>query len=73
MSRDHELEEAANNVTATMRRLIEDLNGEAITPKALRLAAHEFRSLAMYLQEVADVAEARERYAAPVESEGGLL
>ena len=73
MTHDPELTEAAANVAATMRRLIEDLSAKPITPKRLRWAACEFRSMAEYLQEVADAAEAGQRYAEPVESEGGLL
>ncbi len=60
MASNREMGEAAANVIATMRRLIEDLNGEAITPKALRLAAHEFRSLSTYLRDVADAADGQE-------------
>ena len=73
MKHDPELTEAAANVTATMRQLIDDLGAKPITPKRFRYTACEFRSMADYLSQVADAAEARERYAAPVESEGGLL
>lgn len=73
MASNPELLEAASNTIATMHRLIEDLGTGAVSPKALRQASYEFRNLAMYLQEVADATEASERYAAPVESEGGLL
>ena len=73
MKHSPELTEAGANVAATMRRLIDDLSAKPPTPKRLRWAACEFRSMALYLQEVADAAEAGQRYAEPVESKGGLL
>ena len=73
MTHDPELTEAAANVTATMQRLIEDLGAKPITPKRFCYAACELRSMAEYLSQVADAAEAGQRYAEPVESEGGLL
>lgn len=73
MTHNPELLEAGANVVATMHRLIDDLSAKPPTLRSLRYTACEFRSMADYLSQVADAAEARERYAAPVESEGGLL
>ena len=64
MTTHNELKEAAANVTATMNRMIDDMNRKPITAEQLRFAVCEFRSMACYLEELI-------RYAGAAESEGG--
>ena len=72
MTHNPELLEAAANVAATLRRLIENLGAKPPTDAGMedQQIADRLIELAM---ELGELSHDPERYAAPVESEGGEL